>query len=154
MRPVWWCGMPTLLRRGPRHLVTESRWRQMAGRSAALIEMPYPDASLFFHLFFFPPQPLFLFLFFQLGRYRFAMRPTKRSGQPHPHGKRGLDVLDVDCGVRWYLGVYIYFVPVQVISVGLSRQSIHRCISWICLRASKASDKPHVDMQPLNGAAP
>lgn len=78
MRPVWWCGMPTLLRRGPRHLVTESRWRQMAGRGAAFIEIPYPDASLFFLNLFFSA------LAFSAGASRFECDP--RSGQvSHSH---------------------------------------------------------------------
>jgi hypothetical protein len=41
--------------------VTESRWRQMAGRGAGLIEMPYPDASLFFVLFFSALVLIFVF---------------------------------------------------------------------------------------------
>jgi hypothetical protein len=83
------------------------------------------------------------------------MRPTKRSGQPHPHGKgRGLDVSDVDCAVRWYLGVYIYIYSLSVDEISGIITSIDPSMHILDLFASKqGSDRPHVDMQPVKEAA-
>lgn len=90
-----------------------------------------------------PFFPKFVFLspcLFSWG-VTLRMRPTKRSGQPQPHGKgrgsRGLDVSDVDCGVCCVSRLYIFPPSVQMNSVVVSRQSLPQCISWICLFARK-----------------